>query len=118
MDFITEYYHLLDNWLRQSIFMIAMAQIATILTIFGDQINGVLRLFVKPYPFFLRVSAFVALCAFGYGAITAFSTPLYAGLLAKLNSFLLTPVVLVSFILIGMLAEHGIRLRSTRKSLI
>jgi hypothetical protein len=109
MSYIVDFYNSLDAWVRQYILMIAMAQVATLLVIFGDHINAMVRVLVKPYPFMVRVSAFVALCAFGYGALTAFTTPMYAKALAMLGGYLLTPVILVSFVLIGILAERGIR---------
>ncbi|MDH5231651.1 MAG: DUF3392 domain-containing protein [Gammaproteobacteria bacterium] len=100
-----------DVWTRQNIMLIAMAQIATLLVIFGEQINAMVHRLVRPYPFMARIAAFVALCAFGYGALTAVVTPLYAELIAKLNQMILLPALLVSFILIGMLAEHGVKRR-------
>lgn len=109
MGNIIELYSHVDHWVRQYILMISMAQIATLLVVFGDHINAVVRVLVKPYPFVMRVAAFVALCAFGYGALTAFTTPLYAQALVKLNSNLLTPVILISFILIGVLTERGLK---------
>lgn len=112
MGTIIEFYSTVDQWVRQYIFMISMAQIATLLVVFGDHINAVVRVLVKPYPFVLRVTAFVALCAFGYGALTAFSTPLYADALTKLNAYALTPVIVVSFIVIGMLTERGLKGKS------
>lgn len=109
MQYVIDFYNSLDAWVRQYVLMIAMAQVATLLVVFGDHINAIVRVLVKPYPFVVRVGAFVALCAFGYGALTAFTTPLYAKLLAMLNGYMLTPVILVTFILIGMLAERGLR---------
>lgn len=109
MEYVIDFYNGLDAWVRQYILMIAMAQVATILVVFGDHINAIVRIVVKPYPFVVRVGAFVALCAFGYGALTAFTTPVYAKVLGMLNGYLLTPVIFVSFVLIGMLAERGLR---------
>jgi hypothetical protein len=114
MEHLMAIYGSLDQWMRESILMISMAQVATLLVIFGDHINTVVRLVVRPYPFLLRITAFVALCAFGYGTITAITTPLYADMLATMNQWMLTPFLLVTFIFIGVLAERGISSRRRR----
>jgi len=108
-----EYYIQLDGWLRANLLMICMAQIATLLVLFGDQINAIVRALVKPYPFLIRVSAFIALCTAGYGAITAYSVSIYVSLLAKVNSDYLFFVIAITFIIIGVVAEKGWK-RGTR----
>jgi len=110
MESILHFFGNIDAWLRQYILMIAMAQVATILVIFGNKINALVKVLVSPYPFFVRISAFIALCTFGYGALTAYTTPLYAGILKSLNSTMLLPVVLITFIVIGIVTERGIKL--------
>ena len=67
MDLVNGYLVQLGNWMRPHIMLVAMAQVATLLTIYGDHINVVVRVLVKPYHFILRLAAFVALCTFGYG---------------------------------------------------
>ena len=107
MSDLIEYYSRLDVWLRQYMMVISMAQIATLLVIFCNHINATVRLFVRPYSLPLRVFAFILLCTFGYGAITAFLTPLYADALGKLGMYLLFPAILISFSIIGMISEKG-----------
>ncbi|GAA6134512.1 hypothetical protein NBRC116188_13010 [Oceaniserpentilla sp. 4NH20-0058] len=57
-------------WLKPYSMQMAVAFVATLLVIYGDAINKTLRVFVKPYPFLIRISAFVVLCTLGYGALT------------------------------------------------
>ncbi len=105
MDLINGYLVQLGNWIRPHIMLVAMAQVATLLTIYGEHINVVVRVLVKPYHFIVRLAAFVALCTFGYGAFTAFVTPVYAGMIHKVPANWLGLSVIGSFILIGFLAE-------------
>ncbi|MDH5379037.1 MAG: DUF3392 domain-containing protein [Gammaproteobacteria bacterium] len=111
MNEIVQFHNSIDAWIRQYLLMIAMAQIATLLVVFGDGINSVVRVVMSPYPFLVRMAAFVALCTFGYGAFTALTTPIYANFLATVQKPLLVPIVIASFIVIGMLTEHGLRSR-------
>ena len=48
---------------------------ATILVVYGDIINSHIKRILAPYHFILRVSLFVVLCAFGYGALTLYGAP-------------------------------------------
>ncbi len=109
MEFINQYLVQLGDWIRPHIMLVAVAQIATLLTIFGDQVNTLVQSLVKPYPFFMRLTAFVVLCTFGYGAFAAFVTPFYSKVINTLPANMLGFAVAGSFILIGLLAEWQAR---------
>ena len=111
MDSIAHWINDIDSWIRANTVQIAFAQVATLLVIFGERINQIVHSLVKPYPFVARIAAFIALCTFGYGAMSAAATPAYARLLGTFNGLLLLGFTLASFIAIGMLAERGVRRR-------
>jgi len=85
---------------------IALAMVATLLVIFGDVINGALRRLVRKQAIWLRIGAFIALCAFGYGALSVWLTPLLASFLLNLSSFVYVMTVVFSFLCVGILAER------------
>ena len=85
---------------------IAVAITSTLLAIFGGDINGWMKEAVKPYPFVVRVACFVLLVAFGYGAVTLLIAHLFARVLASVNNSYLAVLIALTFIVIGMLAEH------------
>ncbi|MDH4273440.1 MAG: DUF3392 domain-containing protein [Gammaproteobacteria bacterium] len=112
MPYVYEYLNLLDTWLRANLEAIAVAQSATLLVIYGDYVNEVVRIALKPYPFLVRLVAFVFLCAFGFGALGVFAANVYGEVLARLDHRFLTPVVATVFLLLGMAAERGVLARS------
>ena len=85
---------------------IALAMVATLLVIFGDLINGTLRRLVSKQPIWFRVSAFIALCAFGYGALSVWLTPMLSNFLLSQGSTAYVAIVVLSFLIVGILAER------------
>jgi hypothetical protein len=85
---------------------LAVAFVATLLVIYGDAINRTVRIFVKPYPFVLRITAFVLLCTLGYGAATVWGSSQVSQLLLQIPDVYLPLVVLAAFIVLGVLAER------------
>lgn len=95
----------MDALVRPYINEIAMAIIATLLVLFGNDINSAIRALVKRYHFVIRTLAFVLICAFGYGLLTVWITPLFAGVLLKLSFKWLLPTIVLVFIGLGMFAQ-------------
>ncbi len=85
---------------------LAVAMVATLLVIYGDAINKTVRLFVRPYPFILRISAFVVLCTLGYGALTVWGAGKLKVLMTALPDVYFAPVTLLAFVVLGFLAER------------
>ncbi len=79
---------------------------ATILVVYGDVINKHLKRILSPYHFVIRVSLFVLLCAFGYGALTLFGAPFLHHIIAYLPWQYQGAGFVTAFLAIGILAER------------
>lgn len=102
-------YQLLLDWgalFRPYVRDIALALVATALVVFGDNINAFVRRQTLSLHFFWRTLIFILLCAFGYGALTIFLTPLVAAQLAKLTNLWLPWITLAIFIALALLAQR------------
>lgn len=97
-------------WASQSIRplvpQVAIAITSTFLALFGGAINGWFKYVIKRHHFIVRVSAFVMLVAFGYGALNLALAHLLSQMLIKTDDLWLAPVVLAVFIAIGVMAEE------------
>lgn len=85
---------------------LAVAFVATLLVIYGDAINRTVRVFVKPYPFVLRIIAFVLLCTMGYGTVTVWGSGQVKALMQQIPDMYLPLIVLAAFVILGVLAER------------
>ncbi len=85
---------------------LAVALVATLLVIYGDAINRTVRVFVKPYPFILRISAFVVLCTLGYGALTVWGAGQLKMFMASVPDVYFAPLMFFAFLALGFLAER------------
>jgi hypothetical protein len=106
MRYVTDIFELFSEWMRDELWAVSMAIIATILIIFGNDINRAVRKLIKNYSFFVRLLIFIALCAFGYGLAAVMTAKLLAGLLGSLGNSALSPVVILVFVALGFIAEH------------
>lgn len=99
-----------SQWLYPWLGEIAMAIMATLLVIYGDTINRMVKRQVSGMHFIFRTLVFILLCAFGYGAIVVFLTPMMAKWLASVSMMYLGPLVLAIFITLGIVAEKKNRI--------
>ncbi len=106
MDWLNEMLLQCTHWLKPHTAQVAVALVATFLVIYGNTINRMVRLFVKPYHFVLRVGAFVLLCTLGYGALTVWGVNKLKQLIATLPDLYFAPTILLAFIILGILAER------------
>lgn len=90
----------------QHLFKLSMALVVTVLFIYGNDINRAVKKRVKRYNFALRVMIFVLVCSFGFGLAAVLSATLLTRILLHVDSFLLAPLVILLFVLIGILAER------------
>ncbi len=85
---------------------VSLAMTSTVLAVFGSDINGWFKALIKKRHFFIRVTAFVLLVAFGYGALNLVVSHLVSQMLMKTDDAWLSPAVLGVFIGLGVLAEE------------
>jgi len=95
----------LGHWFRPYQYQSALAIIATLLVIFGNDINSAIKKLIAKQHFIVRTLAFVLVCAFGYGLLTVWLTSLLAQQLAKLPNLYLVPAVFSIFFILGMYAQ-------------
>lgn len=87
-----------------------MAIMATLLVIYGETVNRLLKRQIGGLHFILRTVIFILLCTFGYGALLIYATPLLSKLLASVGMIYLGPLVLGVFITLGTIAEKKNRI--------
>lgn len=93
-------------WVNSHASEVALALVATLLVLYGDDINRTFTRSVRPYPWIVRVVSFVVMCAFGYGAITVLVTPLIAEAILTIEARWVGLLTVVAFLAIGVLAER------------
>lgn len=99
-----------SQWLYPWLWEISLAIMATLLVIYGDTINRMVKRQITSLHFIFRTLIFILLCAFGYGALLIFVTPYVSKLLASVNMIYLGPLVLGIFIGLGIIAEKKNRI--------
>lgn len=106
MDAVHELLSFSSVWIRGHLSMISTAITATLLVIFGDNINRFVKARVRKYGFPIRIAVFIALCAFGYGALGVLIAPAITALLRFFGDRYLAVSVLGAFLAMGILAER------------
>lgn len=94
-----------SQWLYPWLGEIAMAIMATLLVIYGGTINRMVKRQISGLHIIIRTVVFILLCAFGYGALLIFVTPLLSQWLALVGMVYLGPMILGIFISLGIIAE-------------
>ncbi|MCW8932435.1 MAG: DUF3392 domain-containing protein [Gammaproteobacteria bacterium] len=100
----------LSQWLYPWLGEISMAIMATLLVIYGDTVNRIIKRQIIGLHFVLRTLIFILVCAFGYGALLIYATPVLAKLLASVGMVYLGPLVLGVLITLGIIAEKKNRI--------
>lgn len=93
-------------WVRQYQSDIGLMVTVTLLVIYGDNINRLVKQQLRSYHKLIRLTGFILLCVFGYGLLTTLLAPILAQQLARVSTYWLMPVVVSVFLLIGWLAER------------
>ena len=83
----------------------ALALIATVLVLTGNEINNAIKHIVRKQHLIIRTAVFVLVCAFGYGLITVWLTELLSLQLAKISNLYIIPVIVTAFTLLGVYAQ-------------
>ena len=93
------------HWFRQYQYQAALAIIATVLVLFGHEINSAIKSLIKNQHFIIRSIIFVLVCAFGYGLATVWLTSLLSAQLAKIPNLYILPTVIGVFTALGIYAQ-------------
>lgn len=97
----------LGVWFRpyQYQYQCALAIIATILVIFGNDINNAIKQLVRKQHFIIRTIIFIVVCAIGYGLATVWLTGVLSVQLAKIPNLYIVPVVVIVFVALELYAQ-------------
>lgn len=105
MELLNELLSPLARVARENLYQISLIIIATLLVIYGTNINNLVRGMVSGFHFVVRVAAFIALVTVGYGAISVLLVPQLHKALAMLPNLWLPIAIASIFVLLGALIE-------------
>jgi undecaprenyl pyrophosphate phosphatase UppP len=104
-SFIVNLFNELGQWCRPYQYQVALAIIATLLVVFGNDINGSIKKMLSKQHFIVRIVIFILICTFGYGLLTVWLTNLLAAQLASIPTVYLAPTISGTFILLALYAQ-------------
>tara|TARA_R110002167_G_scaffold8646_1_gene39492 strand:- start:21353 stop:21676 length:324 start_codon:yes stop_codon:yes gene_type:complete len=93
------------QWFRGYQYQTAMAIVATVLVIFGNDINNAVRKLVAKQHFIIRCITFIVVCAFGYGLLTVWLTRLLSQQLSQVPNSYVLPLIVAIFSVLGVYAQ-------------
>jgi hypothetical protein len=96
----------ISGWMKPYISDIAIAQVSTLLVIYGDNLNSMIRNSLAGFHVAIRFAIYVLICAFGYGALTIAASETLEKFLTSLGPNIFPLVALGGFILIAYLAQR------------
>lgn len=102
---IEDFLFQLSSWLRPHLGLIAFSYVASLLAIFGHRVCRGVQSMMAGAHFILRTLVFIMLCAIGLGIILSFGSQLLSQWLAQIPSLWLGLTIVVSFMVVGWLAE-------------
>ncbi len=105
MDLIAEVITTLSSWIRLYLYEIGLSMTATLLVIYGQDITYFIKRQISGLSYFVRLTLFILVCAFGFAFLTSFLTPLIISFFAGISDLWLGLIVILSFYLIGFLAQ-------------
>ncbi|MFC3851553.1 DUF3392 family protein [Salinispirillum marinum] len=86
--------------------LISSAIVATVLVIFGQDVNRAALSLVKRAHFLVRTTVFILLCAVGYGYLTVQGGLWLAQILRRVDHLFLGVGIVLIFVVLGVLAER------------
>lgn len=105
MDMVLDWITVVSQWMRPHLSAIAMAMVATLLVIFGQGLTQLIKMQIGKYNFWVKLSLFVVISAFGFSLLSEFVIPLGVTQLASLSDVWLAPVIVAIFYGIGWIAQ-------------
>lgn len=95
-----------SRWLHGHLMYISVALIATLMSLFTDEMNRFFKRLTKGAHFVVRFSVYVIVRAFAYGMLTIWGASILTRMLGRVESILLPFIVIASFLLLGLVAER------------
>lgn len=105
LSFITDLITLTSDWMKSYLNEIVLSMVATLLVIYGNDIMLFFKKQIGGLKLFLRITLFVAFCAFGFAFLTSFLTPLMSQTIGQVDKLWLPFIVIASYYLIGLAAQ-------------
>ncbi len=96
----------IDRWMLNHLSALVLGVIATFLTLYGTNLNALVRGWTKSLHFLLRYALFVALCAFGYSFLTNFLLAESKMFLEKLPSLGRVSSICCAYLILAFLARR------------
>lgn len=103
---IQEICRVASSWLSPYLVELSSAFVMTLLAIYGNDLNRIVRQKTKPYPLVVRTIVFILFISFGYGFLAVLLLPYVQLALKSFGSIYLAPVTLAFFLLISFLASR------------
>lgn len=85
---------------------ISSAIALTLLAIYGNDINRIVKNRIKTHNIFVRTLAFIALCSLGYSLLTLLTIELIEQALTYFGKTMLAPITILFYVVIGILASR------------
>ncbi len=106
LSFIVDLINSLSGLMKTYLNEIVLSMVATLLVIYGNDILLFVKKQIGSLKLFLRITLFVAFCAFGFAFLTSFLTPLISQTVGRVDALWLPIVVIVSYYLLGIAAQR------------
>ncbi len=106
LSFIVDLINSLSSLMKTYLNEIVLSMVATLLVIYGNDILFFVKKQIGSLKIFLRISLFVAFCAFGFAFLTSFLTPLISQTVGQVDALWLPIVVIASYYLLGVAAQR------------
>ncbi len=101
-----EYWLQFNQWLQSHIMTISIAQMTSLLVVYGDILAMFVRNRLKRKPFFLRISFFIGIHAFLIGFMTVAIAKIISLLYLRIPVNYLFLTLFTGFVLVGVIAER------------
>lgn len=105
MDFFKDMLVSMSHFIGPHLQFVAVAVSVSLLIIFGGGLNLFIKSKLAGQNRFLRLLAFTGVCVFLYGFLLKISTWILTELLEQFNDHFLSPIVIITFLILGHFAE-------------
>lgn len=106
MDWLLGVNHDAADWLWGYRRLIVTTWVAVLLVLYGDNIIRLVKRIMKPYHYSLRITAFILLCGFGFGALASYGQGMISYLIEWIDRIWFALIVIFAYLLLGFLAER------------